>query len=79
MSRLDDVMDLLNALETNLETLKHLGELGPLLDTADAQYFPHSLTVLSIIVAYVHDMELLVHDLTSRLRACGASGERTQA
>jgi hypothetical protein len=69
MARMDDLIDLVNTLEANLETLRHLAEIGPCLDGQDARYFPHALTLLAVIAAYGADLERVVRNLAAQLRA----------
>jgi hypothetical protein len=68
MDRLD-LLDLLNAIDEHIATIRYLAEIGPALDGQDTRYFPHALALLSVIATYAADLERVARNLGAQLRA----------
>jgi hypothetical protein len=60
-------MDLVNAIDERLSTIKHLGELGPAIDDNAGTYFTHAIELLSLITEHAAQAEQLMSQLAQRV------------
>jgi hypothetical protein len=63
MSNPSTVYDLVNALDDSISTIKHLAELGPLID-GYPEYFCHGIELLSLIAREIGHAEKLSTQLS---------------
>jgi hypothetical protein len=65
----DDLMEFFNQIDPDLDVIKTLRELGPLMDDAGGRYFRHSITLLAMIHELVTQVERHGANLLAQVRA----------
>jgi hypothetical protein len=66
---IDSMMKHLNEIDTHLDTITRLCELGPLLEDGGPQYFRHAITLLALVGECTGEIARYEANLVAQVRA----------